>query len=274
MLLRATIMSFLTVALVSSLWKPVGAQTTAGDEKPKAKPVRVDGSRPMEAAPTDGSPMKPELAQPEDGAGTEEPKPGDGAAADEHSASKFAPATSADIALVADSVKSLGTQLKTMSDEITALRAQLADVKQIRTDVLDARTDIEALQGKIATLERENSQLLDKVGKLAQSMDNSTDGTQQLMGTLDTDNEARLKLLEKLYVKSAVCFHNWEDRDVRMNVNGAWWTLKPGKNLVFVPFGPVAIHRWTNADPQPFANWKPHENGFIMEFDVGKPEAE
>lgn len=170
---------------------------------------------------------------------------------------------------------------KTPEQKIADLEAEIKALRGELAKMTDAKKDFEALQSRVNLLEGENNTLSIRVKTLESGKDSLTTRVM----TLEADNSITQETLDRLskpgndasgqqttakFVTAAVRFHNHEGRNLRMNVNGIWHTLKPGKNDILVAYGPVHIHRYTDAEPKMFLDWKSFQDGFIMEFDVGK----
>lgn len=180
------------------------------------------------------------------------------------------------------------------AEDTTSLKAQIAalqtEIKALRTTLdkfADTQKELEQLRGKVVIMEGDNAAIRDRVEKLETEKDELVARVKTLegdnatllermrdfsdkMGNLETEGQKQLTA-KPAFVKAAVRFHNHEGRPLKMNVNGVWHTLQEGENTVWVPYAPVHIYRYTGADPRTFWKWKPHMDGYIMEFDVGTP---
>ncbi len=154
------------------------------------------------------------------------------------------------IALVSDDNKSLTDRVKTLE----------ADKKTLESEKQTLISDLAALAKRVQTLEGDNGSLLARLESVSEKM-----------AALDTETQQPQTTKKTAFVKAAVLFHNNENRELQMNVNGTWHTLKPGANPIWVPHGPVHIYRYTGAEPKLFWKWKTYKDGFVMEFDVGTP---
>jgi hypothetical protein len=169
---------------------------------------------------------------------------------------------------------------KTPEQQIADLQAEIKTLKSSLTNLADAQKAVEELQSRVKILEGENTNLSARIKTLESAKDALDRRVMTLEAVSATTQETLAKLPNKdsatqqttaKFVNAAVRFHNHEGRNLKMNVNGVWHTLKPGENDILVPYGPVHIYRYTDAEPKPFKDWKPHQDGYIMEFDVGTP---
>lgn len=168
------------------------------------------------------------------------------------------------------------TDLKALRDDIAALRSDLkaitAQVKAVRTlqdrvDALESRLDTlesagSTLKTKIDALVKSNAALLEQV----QGM--SSKGGLDLLGNLNDDPQLRSQVVQATNPQAAVVLYNHMGRTTRLNVNGTWYNLAPGRRTISVPYGPVAITHCDKQNPRTFTEWTPADGGYVMVFDV------
>ncbi len=178
----------------------------------------------------------------------------------------------------------LRKQVADLEAQITALKATLQkmgdaqkEVELLKGKITIVEGENTSLAGRIKTLEEENSTLASRVKRLEGDNASLLERTEQFAAKLngiDETGKTQVTAAKPGFVKSAVRFHNHEGRPLRMNVNGVWHTLQEGQNDIWVPYGPVHIYRYNGSEPRAFFDWKPYKDGYVMEFDVGKPTAE
>jgi len=171
---------------------------------------------------------------------------------------------------------------KALRQQIADLQSEIQTLKETLDQVSDSQKKLMQLTQKLGILENENSAL----SKRVKSLETEKEDLANRVKSLEGDNAALLERTAKLendegpqtrtaakpaFVKSAVRFFNHEGRRVKINVNGVWHTLNEGENLIWVPYAPVHIYRYNDAEPRTFWKWKPHMDGYVMDFDVGTP---
>lgn len=187
----------------------------------------------------------------------------------------------------AKKVAETGEDTTTLNEQIAALQTELKSLQTMLDKFAETQKELERLRGRVAITEGDHTAIRDQVTALKTEKEELT----TRIKTLEDDNAALRKEVQSLtdkmaaadtgsqqhltakpaFVKAAVRFFNHEGRSLKMNVNGVWHTLKDGENMVWVPYGPVHIYRYNGAEPRTFSSWKPYMDGYVMEFDVGKP---
>lgn len=170
-----------------------------------------------------------------------------------------------------------------LTSKIAELQTEIRSLRGMLEKLGDPKKEHEQLDAEIKMLQAENTALADRVKTLESDKDkltqrlNSVEGInarlQERLANLETSEPQEQTVAKPAFVKSAVRFYNYEGRPVKMNVNGVWHTIKEGENQIWVPYAPVHVYRYNGAEPRTFWKWKPHMDGFIMEFDVGTPPA-
>ena len=181
-----------------------------------------------------------------------------------------------------DPTAKLQQQITSLETEIKALRTALEKATETQKELETLRGKVAIMEGDTAGLltrmkaqEDEKTKLMDRVKVLEAdnaTLQESRKTVDDKLAKLETQGPEERTTAKPVFVPSAVRFYNPEGRPLQMNVNGVWHTLKAGENDIWVPYGPVHIYRYTGAEPKMFWKWKSHQNGFLMEFDVGTPE--
>lgn len=169
--------------------------------------------------------------------------------------------------------------LKSLKREIADLQSEIQTLTAMLQKVGDAKKELEQLKAELVILEEENGTLSKRVKDLEDEKTRISDRLQRMEGNnatleerlakMETDGPVEQTTAKPAFVKSAVRFFNHENHSVKMNVNGVWHTVEAGENTVWVPYAPVHIYRYTDSEPRTFWKWKPHMDGYVMDFDIG-----
>lgn len=224
-----------------------------------------NGQSPDEAASSPASPATPE---PNGTARTGDP-PGDASEAVEDTAGEAPQDYPATPAADPQAAQRLADAVAALTKQVDELRKEVAALRDREGDLTRLRDQIATLEADLRTLRDENRTLADRLktfAPLAAAPEKDAAGGGQQQRLMFRGVDARVR------------FDNHEQRDVRINVNGTWHTLRPGENWIRVPYGPVTVHRYVGAEPRVFDNWTadPQSNGTgaVMAFDVGEPPAQ
>lgn len=181
--------------------------------------------------------------------------------------------------------KKEGGEDTTLKEQIASLQSEIQALRTTLDNFADTQKELQALKGRVVILEGDYTGLMERAKKLETEKEDLATRVKTLegdnatllermrefadtMGNMKTDGQKQLTA-KPVWVKAAVRFFNHEGRSLKMNVNGVWHTLKDGENTIWVNYGPVHVYRYTGAEPRTFAHWKPHMDGYLMEFDVG-----